>query len=130
MAGDGDSGEADDAELLRNGLRNLREEGDADGLLRTARSILYWAERLQLADPGKFDEELAMFTESDIKALRCAIRQGARILRAPAGDWQAKAVALLAEVDKHPILSEVAARGRADLAAAGLDDGELRGLSC
>ena len=128
MTPDGDASGPDDAELLRDGLRSLREEGDADGLLRTARSVLYWAERLGLADPGAFDEELAMFTEPDIKALRCAIRQGEHVLRAPAGDWQTKAVALLAEVDKHPVLAQVAARGRADLAAAGLG-GEPRGMN-
>jgi WD40 repeat protein len=129
MALDMDPSEPDDVELLRNGLRSLREEGDADGLLRTARSILYWSERLELAAPGMFDEELAMFTEPDIKALRCAIRQGEHVLRAPAGDWQTKAIALLAEVDKHPILSKIAARGRADLAAADLG-GEVRGMNC
>jgi WD40 repeat protein len=130
MAAEGDPARLDDAELIRDGLRSLREEGDADGLLRTARSILYWAERLELADPGTFDQELAMFAEPDLKALRCAIRQGEHVLRAPAGNWQTKAMALLAEVDKHPILSEIAARGRTDLAAAGMEAGELRDLSC
>ena len=130
MAAEGDPVEPDDVELIRDGLQSLRAEGDTDGLLRTARSILYWAERLELADPGTFDQELAMFAEPDLKALRCAIRQGEHVLRAPAGNWQTKAMALLAEVDKHPILSEIAARGRADLAAAGLEAGELRDLSC
>jgi len=130
VTADGNPDEPDNAELIRDGLRSLREEGDTGGLLRTARSLLYWAERLELAKPGMFDEELAMFTEPDIKALRCAIRQGEHVLRAPAGDWQTKAMALLAEVDKHPILSEIAARGRADLAAAGLGVDELRDLSC
>ena len=130
MAAEGDPARLDDAELIRDGLRSLREEGDADGLLRTARSILYWAERLELADPGTFDQELAMFAEPDLKALRCAIRQGEHVLRAPAGNWQTKAMTLLAEVDKHPILSEIAARGRTDLAAAGMEAGELRDLTC
>jgi WD40 repeat protein len=130
MAADGGAGQPDRVELIRDGLRSLREAGDTDGLLRTARSLLYWAERLELADPGPFDEDLAKFTEPDIKALRCAIRQGGQVLRAPAGDWRAKALALMAEADKHTILSEVTARGRADLAAAGVADGELRDLSC
>src|SRR5215469_5549213 len=130
MAADGGVGEPDNVELIRDGLRSLREEGDTDGLLRTARSVLYWAERLELANPGMFDEELAMFTEPDIKALRCAIRQGEHVLRAPAGDWQTKAMAVLAETDKHPVLSEIAARGRTDLAAAGLGSDEVQDLSC
>ncbi|MCW2936342.1 MAG: repeat, subgroup [Actinomycetia bacterium] len=130
MAADGEPPERDNPELIRNGLSILRAAGDTDGLLRTARSILYWAERLELADPGKFDEDLAMFTEPDIKALRCVIRQGENVLRTPSGDWRAKAMALLAAADKYPLLSQIAARGRADLAAAGLGAGELRGLSC
>src|SRR5437868_1551655 len=130
MAADGGAGEPNRVELIRDGLRSLRDAGDTDGLLRTARSLLYWAERLELADSGMFDEELAMFTEPDLKALRCVLRQGGHVLRAPVGDWQVKALALMAEADKHPILSEITARGRADLAAAGLAAGELRNLRC
>ncbi len=130
MAAEGDPVEPDVVELIRDGLQSLRAEGDTEGLLRTARSILYWAERMELADPGPFDQELALFAEPDLQALRCAIRQGEHVLRAPSGDWQTKAMALLAELDKHPILSGIAARGRADLAAAGLEVGQPSDLRC
>ena len=99
-------------DLIQYGLQICRAAGDLDELLLTARDLRYWARRLELADPGPIDEELALIDEPDIEALRCAIRQAWHLLRAPLGDWRRKGKILLAEVDSRPVLAHLGAQAR------------------
>ena len=105
--------------IIRDALQECRNAGDQEALLSFTRSFRYWALRLDLPDPGSVDDELAEFTEPDLRALRCAIRAGWPVLRTPTGDWRRKGAALLAEAERTPLLASLAAQGRGDLAGAG-----------
>lgn len=104
--------------VIRTGLARCRAAGDFDQLQRTARSFRYWSLRLELNDPGPVDEELAAITEPDVVALRCAIRQGRRVLQELLGDWRLKGAELLDQIDGVPALADMATQARALLATA------------
>jgi WD40 repeat protein len=89
--------------LLRWALVKYRKAGDHERLLLAARSVRYWAQRLETGAAGQVDGELALIPEPDIVALRDVLRRSWHLL-SPLGNWRWMGALLLSQMAEIPVL--------------------------
>lgn len=90
--------------LLRHWLSDALDRDDRDSAIEVSRSLRYWAHRLNLADPGDVDRDLASWDLPDLVALRSALRRNRHVLR-PLDSWRSVGASLALRIATDPALA-------------------------